>query len=909
MTQLLKPRGFSGDRPGVSMQTALPASTHQAPGETVQRNVLSEETQPLQELGHAIRREPLDYQAFHAELRQSNLPLLFWTLAIFNPVYLAWTVFDFLLARDHWLTFLILRLIAVSINTFAAVLIFRFDFRKRTWEGFWTIVFVYAVFVAPMLALVDSRNLSRYTMGYAMVIFGAGLIPIWRPRWLVSCLFCSLSVSAVVFGYMWTRESTAIADIIASIFVMVTSTGFAVAGAAFKYNAARRDYISRLRLAAVARGEMEARVRLAETSSALQSALEKLKELARIKSNFFANVSHELRTPLTLILAPLEELSKLQSSDEGSRQVRVIRRNAERLLGLIDDLLDLSRVDAGGLRLNLVDLDVRTIVSAVFENSEPAAKAKALDFGLELGKGDQTIWGDAHRLEIVFTNLVSNAVKFTQVGGRVRVRTRSVASGVRIEVEDNGAGIPERDLSRVFERFFQVGAGDRRREGGVGIGLALAKELVELHGGEIDVKSKEGEFTRFSVFLPFGRDHIRPDVVERRHQFDESTNRQRRTGDGQLAISGSLEDDERGAENLGAAGSLLIDGGRRARILLVEDNADVREFVASLLARDCDVGVAANGQEGLDRLQSERPDLVISDVMMPVMSGTELCRIMKSDENLRSIPVILLTARVGSEATLEAYSHGADDFVAKPFHPSVLIARIRAQLRIRALGLQLAQQEKLAVIGTLAAGVLHEVRNPLNAILNAARVLAAGIADEGTARQLVGVVTDGAKRIENIAAALDTHARPAEQGEHQTCDLREGIDATLLLIHHRMDGVTVHRDYRTDLPAAVVAGPVNQVFMNLFDNSLRAGAANLWITLCHSGEFLEVEVSDDGTGIAAEDAKRIFDPFFTKRADGSGTGLGLYISRKMIAEQGGNLWYRPRPGGGATFIVEVPAAS
>ena len=851
-----------------------PSISRSTPREKSEQVHFSQITRSLQEFGTAGPRDSIDYDSFYAELRESNLPLLFWTVVIFNPVYLAWTFFDFLLAKEYWLSFLILRLIAVSLTSLSVIVVFRSRFRRFTWEGFWCIVFVYATFVAPMLAHVDGRNLSRYTMGYAMVIFGAGLIPIWRPRWLISCLLCSVSVSGVVFATMWTQRAAEIGDVIASLFVIVTSTGFAVVGSVFKYNIARRDYLSRLRLASVAKGEMEARVRLAETSDDLQDALEKLKELDRLKSRFFANISHELRTPLTLILAPLEELSRIQNSELGSREVRVIRRNAERLLGLIDDLLDLSRVDAGGLRLNLVEMDIRTIAGAVFENSEPAARSKDLDFVLDLAETDQTIWGDAHRLEIVLTNLVSNAIKFTQVGGRVALRTWNGPSGVCMEVEDNGPGIPKEALTRVFERFFQVGGGgDRRREGGVGIGLALAKELVELHGGTIRVESEESQFTRFEVFLPFGRDHFRPDVVERRQRLDESASRQRRTDDGAVDRVESVGSEGRPAERVEYGSSLLLDGGRRPRLLLVEDNADVREFVGNLLGGECDVDVAENGEVALERLQKDRPDLVISDVMMPVMSGTELCRLIKCDERLRSIPVILLTARVGSEATLEAYSHGADDFVAKPFHPSVLIARIRAQLRIRALGLQLAQQEKLAVIGTLAAGILHEVRNPLNAILNAARVLASGTAEESTQRQLIGVVTDGAVRIENIAAALDTHARPADGGQRQTCDLQDGIEATLQLLRHRMAGVDVHREYTTGESASVAAGPVNQVFMNLLDNSLRAGAVNLWITVGLFGENLRVEIGDDGIGIEAEDAKHIFDPFFTKRADGSGLAL------------------------------------
>ncbi len=276
-------------------------------------------------------------------------------------------------------------------------------------------------------------------------------------------------------------------------------------------------------------------------------------------------------------------------------------------------------------------------------------------------------------------------------------------------------------------------------------------------------------------------------------------------------------------------------------------------------------------------LRGNSLDLVVSDVMMPEMSGTELCRAIKNDPSMKSIPVILLTAKVGSEATLEAYAHGADDFVAKPFHPRVLMARIRAQLNLRALALHLAQQEKLAVVGTMSAGILHEVRNPVNAILNASRAMASKALDEETQRQLLEVIGDAAVRIEEITSALDTHARPAEAGETAACDLREGVEATLKLIRHRLDGVTIHRDFSTDRLAQAPAGPMNQVLLNLVDNAVRMGAKNLWLSTDDRDNNIVFKVGDDGPGVAKAHVDRIFDPFFTQRPASDGTGLGTLL--------------------------------
>ena len=854
----------------------------------------------------------LDRTGFHDELRARNLRIVFWTACIFNPFYVAWTFFDLAIVPESWPRFLTFRLLAAAINTFIAIAVHRPPLRHYSWEGFWSIAFVYAAFVAAMLPE-SGANLVPYVMGFTIVLLGAGILPVWPPRWalslMVACLVC-FAVAVVLVQHSGRVAPTAVAT---GGFVIATAVGLSVVAAIFKYDLAKRDYLSRVRLSAFARRESEARVSLARTSSDLQRALEKLEEVDRLKSKFFANISHELRTPLTLIIAPIEELAERVGGAHERQQLRVIRRNAERLLGLISDLLDLSRLDAGGLRLNLAETDIRSVVAAVYEDSQPAALAKSIDFTLAAEPSVKKIWGDAHRLEMVITNLVSNAIKFTPVGGRIEVRVKDREEGVSVEVEDTGPGIADEDLPRVFERFFQVNPADRRREGGVGIGLALAKELVELHGGTIDVDSEPERFTCFRIVIPFGRTHIRPEAIERRQQFEQVPEVGRRVEDrGLVVLDDSVSDyqpcltERESPEAEQDLETIRFENQRPARVLLAEDHEEVRSFIKALLEPHFDLLLAANGMEAWQLTRSELPDLVVSDVMMPEMSGTELCRAIKSDPALRATPVILLTARVGSEATLEAYAYGADDFVAKPFHPRVLMARIRAQLKLRALGLQLAQREKLAAVGTLAAGILHEVRNPVNAILNASRLLSGRSVDPETARRLIDVISDGAQRIEGITSSLDAHARPAEGGATSACDVREGIDSTVRLLGHRLDGVIVHRDYRTDRLAQAPAGPLNQVFLNLFDNSVRAGAANIWVELDGEGDRLRITVSDDGPGIPEHDTGRIFDPFYTTRGDGSGTGLGLYLSRSIVEEHGGALSCGNRLGGGAVFRVEIP---
>ncbi len=270
--------------------------------------------------------------------------------------------------------------------------------------------------------------------------------------------------------------------------------------------------------------------------------------------------------------------------------------------------------------------------------------------------------------------------------------------------------------------------------------------------------------------------------------------------------------------------------------------------------------------------------------------------------------MILLTARGESEAALEGYEAGADDFVSKPFHTKVLQARIRAHLKMRGLSLQLADQARLASAGTLAAGLAHEVKNPLNAAVNAARVLQKGGSARVSSDKLMAIVIDALARIDGIISALDAHARPADGEDLAPCSVRKAVESTLNLLDHKIkDRVTVHQNYETVGDVFAPARAFNQVLLNLIDNSIRSGADNIWIEVRRTNDKVFVAVSDDGPGVPSDLVHRIFDPFFTTRVEGEGTGLGLHLSRRIAQECGGELRYEPRPGGGARFVMEIPA--
>jgi signal transduction histidine kinase len=606
----------------------------------------------------------------------------------------------------------------------------------------------------------------------------------------------------------------------------------------------------------------------------------------------------------------VDELIRTTQDPDIHESLLIIRRNAARLLRLIDDLLDLARMEAGTLRLRVRSMDFSDLAKKVSDNIRPAANAKSIAVSFESHPEKIEIHGDEHRLEIVLTNLLSNALKFTPRNGHISTRVELKDDVATVMVSDSGPGIPIEVQDRIFERFYQVQSSERRRYGGAGLGLALAREIAELHGGSLKVNSVPGQGATFTLGLPLGRDHFRPEVIDRR-QRQLSEHPKRRAEDQAVDLT-PLKTASIGTAIAPFARQdfnepIVFDRGRRPRIVVVEDEDDLRQFIVNVLTPQFEVNAAADGARALALIKDQRPDLVLSDIMMPDMSGYDLCRAVKADPQLRRVIMILLTARGENETALEGFAAGADDFVPKPFHTQILVARIRAHLQNQALNLQLADHARLSTAGTLAAGLAHEIRNPINAVVNAAKVLKSGGSSKVTPEKLIEIITEGLNRINSVVSSLDTHARPADGMEAMSCNVEEGIEATLVLLSHRLTNVTIHKEFQKTNWVQAPARAFNQVLLNLIDNSLRSGANELWLRISEDRGFVKVSVEDNGPGIPSHITERIFDPFFTTRPTGTGTGLGLHLSRKLARDAGGDLYYEPRPGGGARFTMQVPS--
>ncbi|HMB92904.1 MAG TPA: ATP-binding protein, partial [Rhodothermales bacterium] len=403
----------------------------------------------------------------------------------------------------------------------------------------------------------------------------------------------------------------------------------------------------------------------------------RLLEMDEAKSRFFANISHEFRTPLTLVTGLLEDLlagTHGTLAPDLQEQHRRILQNARRLLRLVNQLLDLAQIESGRMGLHRQPGDVAGFLRDLVQAFVPLAERRQLTLQFQSEQASQPLSFDPENLEKVFSNLLSNALKFTPEGGKVWVTlgTRRIGEERVVEavVKDTGPGIPREALPRIFDRFEQVTGATTRVQSGTGIGLALAKELVEQHGGRILVESEPGFGSAFIVRIPFS--------LEKGIASPTQPDAEVRTGGNgasmleQAVLEPSETPPPQPFEIFGSP-----------KILIVEDNAEVRGFLRKHLEATYHILEAADGAAGLAAAREAQPDLVISDVMMPEMDGYALCRALKADERLRTIPVVLLTAKAGEAETVQGLESGADDYIVKPFSMSELKARVATLIQAR----------------------------------------------------------------------------------------------------------------------------------------------------------------------------------------------------------------------------------
>ena len=459
-----------------------------------------------------------------------------------------------------------------------------------------------------------------------------------------------------------------------------------------------RGYLIKMKLnetLAKTNGELKRlNVELGEKNEELKRLNEEVLELTHSRLVFFTNISHELRTPLTLIADPVEMLLEDTGIKGKSRELlKMVQRNALALQQLVSNILDFRKIQNGKMELKLYRFDIVKTLTMWVGDFQLTAERKQIRLHLDVDdlKGSHEMIADQEKISRIVFNLLSNALKYTPAGGEIFVSLKDEGANLRLDVRDTGKGISQDEADKIFERFFQA----KGAASGTGIGLALVKSFVELHHGEARVESELGKGSDFIVVIPREQEgdsqviHNDVDIV------DNSANAS--ASDGKNVVDESvLQYIDDGDRSRGKVQQLVSENTNRPTVLVIDDNTDIRQYERTLLQDEYIVLEAADGKEGLAVALKEVPDLVICDVMMPVMDGLELTEQLKTYTATSHIPVIMLTAKNLEEHRAEGYEHGADSYITKPFHSKVLLARIENLLRQRQLLKNLYQGTKEA---------------------------------------------------------------------------------------------------------------------------------------------------------------------------------------------------------------------
>ena len=796
------------------------------------------------------------------------------------------------------------------------------------------IVMLPAIFIAFMIFVTDGTS-SPYYAGLNLILLAVSAVGHWSFRDTM------ISVSSVILMYFGASYANAtnfdFSDFFNNLYFLAL-TGIIVVTGNYLYN--------RLLFR-----EFEVRFQLDKSRQMLEESNRKLLELDQVKSRFFANISHELRTPLTLLLAPLQTLiqergSTLQS--EMQKLLLIMQSNGMRLLKLINDLLDLVRLESGKMEVKREPVAIEPFLLGLAN----AVKKTAEDRGIRLEVTSDPAVGivltDSDKLERILLNLLFNALKFTPAGGNVEVRARVENGELVLEVSDTGPGISEEQLPFIFDRFWQADTSSQRKYRGVGIGLALVKELVEIQDGKVTVASTIGQGTAFTIRLPYQEwDRQASQILEAVGSFAKTaaplvppeTN-----GSGDAW----LRNLDRQAEFYPSMTSLRetirpvetsVHRGQ-PRVLIADDEPDMLKYLKSQLSVNFQVIEAVDGQQAVEKANQFLPDVIVCDMMMPEKNGLEVCRELRERISTRSIPILLLTARADEETKLTALSAGANDFITKPFSMTELSVRLKNLFDTHTLQQELARQnqvleatieqlketevqlvhsEKLASLGRMSAGIIHEINNPLNfakTALYVLRIMAESLSENEKTefRDVLQDMAEGIDRISSIVSDLRTFTQP-HLTQLESVSVVEVVNSALRLLSNEWENkVKIEKEIPETQTIWANRNQIIQVLVNLLQNALQAlekkhcseTGATIWLRgIEENGESLVI-VRDNGEGIAAENLQKIFDPFFTTKDVGEGMGLGLSICYRIINQHRGRIQVQSERGAYSEFTLHFP---
>ena len=675
----------------------------------------------------------------------------------------------------------------------------------------------------------------------------------------------------------------------------------------------------------------------------LDQSNRKLEEMDQLKSRFFANISHELRTPLTLVLSPVENL--LQSSGETPESMRdsltLVQQNALRLLRLINDLLDIVRLEEGKRFVDLKPIDLVVLVTALVDSVRQLASKKEIDIQCEVDRQPVIVEGDTDRLEKVFLNLLSNAVKFTPAGGEICVSWRVEVDKAVVSIADTGIGIARDDIQKIFQRFGQVDDSMTRKHQGLGIGLALAKDLIVEHNGTLEVRSEPGEGSVFDVTLPLSTtSQIAPNPTT----VDPLVAMFQRASHSVLVQSKSRIFDSEPETPIDGAHPLVVDDSlnnvasqNAADVIVVDDEDDMRTWLIHVFQKKYAVRGVSSGMDGLQHARRCPPKVVVLDEMMPVMSGLEVARELRADARTKAIKILMLTAKPEEKSKIDALRAGVDDYMNKPFLAEEALSRVanlartydlEASLRqtnlelsdtltqLKATEAQLVQSEKINAIGSLAAGLLHEINNPLNFTLMAVDTLnRSSDPDDTDLQDTLKDIAGGMNRISTIVSDLRSFAYPEQADLKTEFVVSDVVKSAIRFTSHETRSCKIETNFEDAVLAVASHTHVSHVLINLIVNAKNALERatvfdpTIKITTTKRNGRVFIRVEDNGCGIPEEILNRIFDPFFTTGEIGKGMGLGLSICHTIVKNHGGTFHVESEVEKGSVFQFDIPSAN
>jgi signal transduction histidine kinase len=777
--------------------------------------------------------------------------------------------------------------------------------------------------IVSIIAITDGAQ-STYYNGLFLILFAVGVLAPMQP--FEATLLCISTLVIYIIGCSVVPHSDQMRNaLLNNLYFLVLTCIISVTAVHFNYRRRFNEFRLKFRLAA---------------------QHQELSALDRLKSQFFANVSHELRTPLTLILAPVEKLKTdvVSLGAPAQELLEVIENNALRLLRLVNDILSLIRLEEGRASLAKKSIDMAHFLSHTTASMKHLAAMKGISLEFADPQGDLHVNADPDALEKIVGNVIANAIKFTPPEGRIDVSAVQEDNMVTVRISDTGIGIPAEQLPHIFDRFYQVDGSATRRHQGLGLGLALVRELLTRHGGDVTASSDSGRGTTFILRIPHAQHDIQTDMGQSEPTPDRLTNDPLRTFDRKATAHALTVPDPTPVSPPPppidkAAPVATDDRSKLPLLLIVDDEPDMRRYLATMLRETYRVIEAEDGIAALEKARAALPDLILLDVMLPGVSGLEVCKSLKERSETRAMKIIVLTARADEEAKIVALKNGADDFLLKPF--SGLEVRSRISNLIRAAQLErdlqstnvelkqslkqlreteaaLVQNARLSALGTMAAGLLHEIGNPLNFMGTALQLAARDPTIQGDpdTADTMRDIQAGYDRIHRVVTDLRGFTAPQKPEHPRPFPIEGAIDHALRFTAHVQKGINIKRDIAANGMVFGSQSTITQVLVNLIANAVAAVRTveerrqpEIRISSWLEGEQLFVSVRDNGTGIDPKIQSQIFDPFFSTKDVGEGMGLGLAVSHRIIANHGGSLSVKSSLGEWTEFRFNLPLAS